>query len=77
MALESFGASNRIADTDPLKQVKDFLDARQVFTKHFPVDKEAYSYNVMWNSFKKMTMSFSETERDALFNNTASKVYRL
>ena len=53
MALKSFEASNSIANADPRKQVKDFLDARQVFTKHFPVDKEGFQCQFCKKSVKK------------------------
>jgi L-fuconolactonase len=35
------------------------------------------SYRVVWNAFKKMTASFTETEKDAMFRGTATRVYGL
>lgn len=50
---------------------------RCMFESNFPVEKESVSYAVLWNAFKKMTMDFSEDEKNALFNGTACRVYRL
>jgi L-fuconolactonase len=50
---------------------------RCMFESNFPVDKASYSYTVLWNAFKRLTKDFSHEERLALFNNTATKVYRL
>ena len=50
---------------------------RCMFESNFPVDKVSYSYNVMWNAFKRITNDFTPKERSALFYNTAVKVYRL
>jgi L-fuconolactonase len=50
---------------------------RCMFESNFPVDKRAYSYTVLWNSFKHMTRDFSRDERRALFHDTAVTVYRL
>ena len=48
-----------------------------MFESNFPVDKVSCSYAVMWNAFKRLTASFSTSERSALFHDTAAKVYRL
>jgi predicted TIM-barrel fold metal-dependent hydrolase len=50
---------------------------RCMFESNFPVDKASYSYTVLWNAFKRMTMNFSHEERLALFHDTASAVYHL
>lgn len=57
--------------------IEKFGPSRCMFESNFPVDKESYSYNVVWNSFKRMTQSFSPTERAALFHDTAARIYRL
>ncbi|HSB73175.1 MAG TPA: amidohydrolase family protein [Candidatus Methylomirabilis sp.] len=54
-----------------------FGPRRCMFESNFPVDKASYSYGVVWNSFKRMTQSFSAAERAALFHDTAARVYRL
>jgi L-fuconolactonase len=57
--------------------IEKFGPSRCMFESNFPVDKESYSYSVVWNSFKRMTQSFPTTERAALFHDTAVRVYRL
>lgn len=50
---------------------------RCMFESNFPVDKIACSYNVLWNSFKRLTANYSAAEKAALFHDTAARVYRL
>ena len=57
--------------------IEKFGADRCMFESNFPVDKMSYSYTVMWNAFKRVTEGFSPSERAALFNDTAVKVYRL
>jgi len=57
--------------------VEQFGVDRCMFESNFPVDKVSYSYAVLWNAFKLMTKGLSPQERDALFHDTAAKVYRL
>jgi len=57
--------------------IEKFGPDRCMFESNFPVDKASYSYGVLWNSFKRMTKSFSAGERAALFHDTAVRVYRL
>ena len=48
-----------------------------MFESNFPVDKVSCSYAVLWNAFKRVAAGFSETEKNALFHDTAARVYRL
>ena len=48
-----------------------------MFQSNFPVEKQSVSYHVLWNTFKKVAVDFSEEEKDDLFRGTATKVYRL
>ena len=57
--------------------IEQFGVDRCMFESNFPVDKVSYSYTVMWNAFKRMTKDFSADERNALFHDTATRVYRL
>ncbi len=57
--------------------IEQFGPDRCMFESNFPVEKLACSYTVLWNSFKRVTASFSATERAALFHDTATRVYRL
>ena len=50
---------------------------RCMFESNFPVDKLSCSYNVLWNSFKRLTADWSPSERAHLFHDTAARVYRL
>jgi predicted TIM-barrel fold metal-dependent hydrolase len=57
--------------------IEQFGPTRCMFESNFPVDKLSCSYNILWNSFKRMTKDFSAAERSALFHDTATRVYRL
>ena len=57
--------------------IEKFGTKRCMFESNFPVDRESYSYTVIWNAFKRITKDFSLEERSDLFNNTAVRVYRL
>jgi L-fuconolactonase len=48
-----------------------------MFESNFPVDKGMFSYNVMWNAFKRLARGFSAQEKHELFCGTAARVYRL
>jgi predicted TIM-barrel fold metal-dependent hydrolase len=50
---------------------------RCMFESNFPVDKGSYSYAVGWNAFKRLTAGYGASERQALFDGTARRVYRL
>ena len=57
--------------------IEVFGPKRSMFESNFPPDKRSSSYTVLWNSFKKLTKSYSKSERTALFHDTAIRVYRL
>jgi len=48
---------------------------RCMFESNFPVDKVSASYRTLWNSFKRITASFSPHDKAALFHDTAVRVY--
>jgi predicted TIM-barrel fold metal-dependent hydrolase len=54
-----------------------FGPERCMFESNFPVDKASVSYGVLWNAFKKLAAGCSESEKAALFHDTATRVYRL
>lgn len=60
-----------------LHGIEQFGVDRCMFESNFPVDKVSCSYTVLWNSFKRITEGFSESERTALFHGTAERVYRI
>lgn len=57
--------------------IDQFGPARSMFESNFPVDKVSYSYGVLFNAFKRLSASYSATERAALFHDTAVRVYRI
>ena len=57
--------------------IEKFGPDRCMFESNFPVDKESFSYNVMYNAFKRLSHGYSATERAALFHDTAVRVYRI
>ncbi|NQV99956.1 MAG: amidohydrolase family protein [Rhodospirillales bacterium] len=50
---------------------------RCMFESNFPVDQVSCSYNVLWNSFKRLTAGYSAEEKAKLYHDTATRVYRL
>ena len=48
-----------------------------MFESNFPVDKVSFSYNVMWNAFKRFSKGYSASERAAMFHDTAARIYRI
>ncbi|MGD9942106.1 MAG: amidohydrolase [Burkholderiaceae bacterium] len=57
--------------------IEAFGADRCMFESNFPVDKASCSYRVLWNAFKRLAAGCSEPEKTALFESTASRVYRL
>jgi predicted TIM-barrel fold metal-dependent hydrolase len=63
----------------PLMQycIEQFGPNRCMFESNFPVDKISYSYQVVYNAFKRLSKGYSASERTAMFHDTAVRVYRL
>ena len=57
--------------------IEKFGADRCMFESNFPVDKIACSYNVLWNSFKRLAANYSAFEKASLFHDTAARVYSL
>ena len=57
--------------------IEQFGPSRSMFESNFPVDKVSFSYNVMYNAFKRLSKSYSTSERAAMFHDTAARVYRV
>ena len=57
--------------------IEQFGPNRSMFESNFPVDKVSYSYNVMYNAFKRLSSGYSATERADMFHDTAARVYRI
>ena len=73
------GSAELAAALAPLMQycIEQFGPRRCMFESNFPVDKVSYSYNVLYNAFKRLSQGYSHAERAALFHDTAARVYRL
>ena len=54
-----------------------FGPGRCMFESNAPVDKGTCSYHVLWNAFKRVAAAYSPAEQTALFDGTATRVYRL
>ncbi len=48
-----------------------------MFESNFPPDKVSYSYNVMYNAFKRLSKDYSAAERAAMFHDNAKRIYRI
>ncbi|MBM3223708.1 MAG: amidohydrolase [Candidatus Tectomicrobia bacterium] len=57
--------------------IEQFGPNRCMFESNFPVDKVSFSYNVMYNAFKRLSAGYSAAERAAMFHDTATRVYRI
>ncbi|CAM4133675.1 Amidohydrolase-related domain-containing protein [Bordetella tumbae] len=57
--------------------IEAFGPARAMFESNFPVDKQSCGYGALWNAFKRLTRSYTDSERACLFHDTAKKFYRL
>ena len=57
--------------------IEQFGPSRCMFESNFPPDKVSYSYNVMYNAFKRLSREYSPAERAAMFHDTAARVYRI
>jgi predicted TIM-barrel fold metal-dependent hydrolase len=56
--------------------IEKFGVDRCMFESNFPVEKLSNSYVVVWNAFKRITAHYSAAERAALFQGTATRIYR-
>lgn len=57
--------------------IEKFGVRRCMFESNFPMDRLSCSYNILWNSFKRLTRDFSASEKAALYHDNAVRVYRL
>ena len=73
------GSEELAEDMAPLMDycIERFGPERSMFESNFPVDKVSYSYNVMYNAFKRLSKGYSDSERAAMFHDTAVRVYRV
>tara|TARA_Y100001947_G_C10277759_1_gene277176 strand:+ start:57 stop:929 length:873 start_codon:yes stop_codon:yes gene_type:complete len=73
------GSEELASDMAPIVNycIEHFGPSRCMFESNFPVDKVSYSYNVMYNAFKRITKDHSASERADMFHNVAAQVYRI
>ena len=57
--------------------IETFGPERCMFESNFPVDKQSFSYDSLWNAFKRVTAGCSADEKATLFAGTARRTYRL
>ena len=57
--------------------IEQFGPERCMFESNFPPDKVSFSYNLMYNAFKRLSKDYSPTERANLFHDAAVRVYRI
>ncbi len=57
--------------------IRQFGPDRCMFESNFPVDKVSFSYNVVYNAFKRLSKGYSASERAAMFHDTAARVYNI
>jgi predicted TIM-barrel fold metal-dependent hydrolase len=60
-----------------LHAIDCFGPERCMFESNFPVDRLSISYHVLYNGLKKIVADFSQDEKDAMFYQTAARIYRL
>ena len=60
-----------------LHAIESFGSDRCMFESNFPVDKRSISYPVLWNAFKKITLEFSNQDKEFLFSKTAEGFYSI
>ena len=73
------GSEELASDMAPIVNycIEKFGPSRCMFESNFPVDKVSYSYNVMYNAFKRITKDHSASERADMFHDVAARVYRI
>jgi predicted TIM-barrel fold metal-dependent hydrolase len=67
----------RVQRDHVLTAIDLFGPDRCMMESNFPVDKMSISYGILWNTFKRITASFTRDEREQMFARTAAMVYGL
>jgi L-fuconolactonase len=57
--------------------IEIFGPHRAMFESNFPIDRGYFTYRNCWNAMKRLTASASESEKAALFADTATHTYGL
>ena len=76
---QAIGSEELAGALSPLMEhcIQQFGPDRCMFESNFPVDKISYSYNVVYNAFKRLSRGYSASERAAMFHDTAARVYKI
>ncbi len=76
---KAIGSEELAQQLSPLMEhcIQQFGPSRCMFESNFPVDKISYSYNVIYNAFKRLSQGYSASERADMFHDTAARVYRI
>ena len=79
MCSSDLGSEELASDMTPIVNycIEKFGHSRCMFESNFPVDKVSYSYNVMYNAFKRITKNHSALERADMFHDVAARLYRI
>lgn len=54
-----------------------FSPSRCMVGSNFPVDRQSFTYAVLWNALKSATKNYTREEQTELFSGTATRIYRL
>ena len=75
----AIGSEELAQELGPLMEhcIQQFGPDRCMFESNFPVDKISYSYNVIYNAFKRLSKGYSPNERAAMFHDTAARAYNI
>ena len=60
-----------------MRCIEAFGVARCMFESNFPVDRATCSYRTLWNAFKRIAADASESDKAALFEDNARRIYDL
>ncbi len=76
---KAIGSEELAQQLSPLMEhcIQQFGPSRCMFESNFPVDKISYSYNVIYNAFKRLSQGYSASERADMFHDTAARVYNI
>jgi predicted TIM-barrel fold metal-dependent hydrolase len=60
-----------------LHTIDCFGPDRCMMESNFPVDRWSISYQVLYNGLKKIVSDFSDSEKNAMFHDTAARIYSI
>lgn len=57
--------------------IEQFGPERCMFESNFPVERASCSYQVLWNTYKRIAADCSAAEKAMLFHDNAARIYKL